>query len=65
MPRVTIEWFNTRTEDQRREVAKRITAALVEAGGATLENVTIRFDEYEPRLVARGGVMLSDSMNKS
>jgi 4-oxalocrotonate tautomerase family enzyme len=64
MPRITIEWFNTRTDEQRREVARRITEIMVDVGGARLEAVTIRFDEYEPRLAARAGVMLSDAVSK-
>jgi 4-oxalocrotonate tautomerase len=60
MPRITIEWFNTRTDEQRREVARRITDIMVDVAGAKLETVTIRFDEYDPRYAARGGVMASD-----
>ena len=57
MPRITIEWFNTRTDEQRRELAKRITEAVVEVANVKPETVAIRFDEYDPRLFARGGVM--------
>jgi 4-oxalocrotonate tautomerase len=57
MPRITIEWFNTRTDEQRRELARRITDAVVEVVHARPEDVTIRFDEYDPRLFSRGGVL--------
>ena len=57
MPRITIEWFNTRTEEQRKELARRITAAVVDVVHSKPEDVTIRFDEYEPRLFSRGGVL--------
>ena len=57
MPRITIEWFNTRSDEQRRELARRITEAVVEIAHARPEDVTIRFDEYEPSLFSRGGVL--------
>jgi 4-oxalocrotonate tautomerase len=57
MPGITIEWFNTRSDEQRRELARRITDAVVEITNARPEDVTIRFDEYEPRLFPRGGVL--------
>ncbi len=57
MARVTIEWFNTRSDQQRAELAKRITDALVAVAQVNPENVTIRFDEYDPRLFARGGTI--------
>jgi phenylpyruvate tautomerase PptA (4-oxalocrotonate tautomerase family) len=57
MARVTIEWFNTRSDEQRAELAKRITEALVAVAQVTPESVTIRFDEYDPRLFARGGTI--------
>jgi len=55
--RITIEWFNTRTEEQRRELARRITEAVVEVVHSKPEDVTIRFDEYDPRLFSRAGVL--------
>lgn len=45
MPRVRVEWISGRTEEQRLEVAKRITQALVESGGATAEAVGIVFED--------------------
>lgn len=57
MPSITIEWFNTRSDEQRRELARRITEAVVDVVHARPEDVTIRFDEYEPRLFSRGGVL--------
>lgn len=57
MPRVTIEWFDTRSEEQRRELAKRITQAFVEVVQAKPDDVTIRFDEFDAALFARGGVL--------
>ena len=57
MPRVTIEWFNTRSDQERAELAKRITEAFVAVADVKAESVSIRFDEYEPRLFAKGGVI--------
>ena len=57
MARVTIEWFNTRSDQQRAELAKRITEAFVAVAQVKPESVTIRFDEYDPRLFARGGTI--------
>jgi len=57
MPRVTIEWFNTRSAEQRLELAKRITDAFVDVVNARPDDVTIRFDEFEPACFARGGVL--------
>jgi len=57
MPRVTIEWFNTRSDNERAELAKRITEAFVAVTRVKPEAVTIRFDEYDPRLFAKGGII--------
>lgn len=57
MPRVTVEWFNTRTDRERAELAKRITQAFVDIAQVKPESVTIRFDEYDPRFFARGGTI--------
>lgn len=53
--RITIEWFNTRTDEQRKELARRITQAAVDVVQARAEDVAIRFDEYEPKYFFRGG----------
>ena len=55
VPRITIEWFNTRSDEQRQELAKRITDAMVEVASVRPEDVAIRFDEFDPRLFAHGG----------
>ena len=57
MPRIIVEWFNTRSEEQRIELARRITQTFVDVVQCKPDDVTIRFDEYEPRMFARGGVM--------
>lgn len=57
MPRITVEWFSTRSDEERTELARRITQVFVDVVQSKPEDVTIRFDEYEPRLFARGGVL--------
>ncbi len=57
MPRIRVEWFNTRSQEQRQELARRITEAVVEVADVSPERVTIRFDEIEPTLFAHGGVL--------
>ena len=48
MPFVHIQWFEGRDDEQKAEVAKRITEALVEGGGAKREEIWVRFDDGAP-----------------
>jgi len=43
MPVVTIEWYEGRSPEQKREIAERLTELLVEVGETTREQVWIRF----------------------
>ena len=45
MPYVHVHWFEGRSDEQKAEVAKRITDALVEVGKTTPEHVWVRFDD--------------------
>ena len=45
MPFVHIHWFEGRTPEQKEEIARRITDALVEVGNTTEEHVMIKFDD--------------------
>ena len=45
MPYVQITWVAGRSPDQKRKLAERITAALVEDGRAKRENVHVSFVE--------------------
>jgi len=45
MPFVQIHWFEGRDEEQKAEVAKRVTEVMVEAGKAKREDVWVKFDE--------------------
>ncbi len=56
MPRVRVEWMAGRTQVQREEVARRITQALVEIGGAPLEAVGVVFTDVPETHFYKGGV---------
>jgi len=45
MPFVHVHWFEGRTDEQKAEIAKRMTEALSEVGGSPPEDVWIRFDD--------------------
>ncbi|SDL97102.1 4-oxalocrotonate tautomerase [Franzmannia pantelleriensis] len=59
MPIVTIQQF-PRDVEQKRELAKRITAAFVEVYEAKPESVQVFFSEVESEDWAKGGVMGCD-----
>jgi 4-oxalocrotonate tautomerase len=63
MPRVRIEWLSTRTEEQRRVLAKKITRALEETVGVKPDDVTVVFEEIAPHLMAKGGTLCSEQLN--
>jgi 4-oxalocrotonate tautomerase len=64
MPRVRVEWLNTRTAGQRREIAKRITDAFVDVVSVRPDQVTVVFEEIDPRLQAKGGVFWDEILKK-
>jgi 4-oxalocrotonate tautomerase len=43
MPYVTIEWYEGRSGEQKREIAESLTELLVEVGKTQREHVWIRF----------------------
>lgn len=55
MPRVHIEWLATRNQQQREEVARRITDAIVDVTGVVPDHVTVVFHEQDPDKVIKGG----------
>jgi 4-oxalocrotonate tautomerase len=60
MPLVQITMLQGRTPDQKRKVAKRITDALVEEGGARREAVIVAFHEVSKESYATGGELMVD-----
>lgn len=57
MPVVTIEWFEGRSADQKREIAERLTELLSEVGEMPAEQVWIRFVDSPKSEWAIGGVV--------
>ena len=57
MPVVTIEWFEGRSGDQKREIAERLTELLSEVGNMPADQVWIRFVDSPKSEWAIGGVV--------
>ena len=45
MPFIHVHWFEGRTAEQKAELTKRITEAMVEVGKTPADQVWIRFDD--------------------
>jgi 4-oxalocrotonate tautomerase family enzyme len=48
MPFVHIHWFEGRDDEQKSEIARRVTEAMVEVGKAKREDVWVKFDDGAP-----------------
>jgi 4-oxalocrotonate tautomerase len=55
MPIITIEWYEGRSPDQKREVAEKLTDLMVEVGKTQREHVWIRFVDSDKSDWAMGG----------
>lgn len=55
MPYVTIEWYEGRSAEQKREIAERITQLLEEVGKTPRDHVWIRFVDSKQSDWAMGG----------
>ena len=55
MPVVSIEWYEGRSPEQKREIAERLTDLLVEVGKTEREHVWIRFVDSPKSEWAMGG----------
>lgn len=55
MPVVTIEWYEGRSADQKREIADKLTQLLVDVGKTTPDQVWIRFVDSAKSDWAMGG----------
>jgi 4-oxalocrotonate tautomerase len=60
MPLVQITLLKGRTVEQKRKVAERITAAMVEEAKAQKEAVVVTFIEVTREDYASAGVLLAD-----
>ncbi len=60
MPYVQITWVAGRSPEQKKKVAERVTAALVEEGRAKLENIHVAFVDLSPTDYAEGGIPVAE-----
>jgi 4-oxalocrotonate tautomerase len=60
MPVIQITLLKGRTVEQKRKVAERITAAMVEEAKAVREAVVVTFVDVEREDYASGGVLMAD-----
>jgi 4-oxalocrotonate tautomerase len=60
MPYVNIYLLDGRSEDQKREMASRITDAISEVGKVQKEMVHILFIDMPRTNISKGGVLVSD-----
>lgn len=55
MPYVTIEWFEGRSDEQKKEIAEKLTEVLSEVGNMPADQVWIRFVDSSKSDWAMGG----------
>jgi 4-oxalocrotonate tautomerase len=55
MPIVTIEWYEGRSAEQKKEIAEKLTELLVDVGKTQREHVWVRFSESPKSEWAIGG----------
>ena len=55
MPFVTIEWFEGRSNEQKREIAEKVTEVLADVGDMPADQVWIRFVDASKSDWAMGG----------
>ena len=60
MPNITIQWYAGRTNDQKRELTKAITEAVVKIGKTTPDQVHIVFHDVEKSDWGWNGKLASD-----
>ena len=55
MPIITVDWYEGRSDEVKRELAEKLTDLMVEVGQARRESVWIRFNDTPKRDWAIGG----------
>lgn len=60
MPIVTVKMLEGRSDDQKRALVEKVTAAVVETTGAAVEAVSIVIEEMKKTDYAVAGVRKSD-----
>ncbi len=60
MPHVQITWVEGRSPEQKRKIAERVTAVLIEDGKAKRENIHVSFHDVPSTNYAEAGVLVVD-----
>ncbi len=60
MPRIIIQAISGRTVEQKRDLARRLTDAVVDSWDVDPETVTVRIEEVPAENFARAGVLAVD-----
>ena len=60
MPHVQITWVEGRSAEQKRRIAERVTAVLIEDGKAKRENIHVSFHDVPATDYAEAGVLVLD-----
>ncbi|MCU9593906.1 4-oxalocrotonate tautomerase [Caldibacillus thermolactis] len=60
MPLVTVKMLEGRSDEQKKALVEKVTAAVSETTGAPVEAVTIVIEEMKKNHYAVGGVRASD-----
>ncbi len=60
MPIVNIDWLEGRTQEQKREIVRRVTEVIVEVTECPPEAVTVIFTDHPRHDIGKAGKLLSD-----
>ena len=60
VPHVQITWVEGRSVEQKRAIAERITAVLIEDGKAKRENIHVAFQDVPATNYAEAGALVID-----
>lgn len=60
MPYVTVKMLPGRTDDQKRNLVKKVTEAVSETTGASPDKVTVFIEEMQANDYGVGGELFSD-----
>lgn len=60
MPFIHIHWYEGRSDEQKAEIARRITEAMVEVGKTSADHVWIRFEDSSKSDWAMSGELQGD-----
>ena len=55
MPTITIDWFEGRSPEQKKEIVEKMTALIEEVGKVPREQIWIRFNDVPKSEWAIGG----------